>query len=217
LTRIRLRPQHCPGSPQALREDAIGANWLGPAAILKGARIGFEANVGIDQRGPAQTAAQKHIDIAAEANIKECRMVSDVSCVARNLQLADHLRWPRGKLAHGYLPTSLQHAHAHAAAGEASRGNPAAVAGPDDNGVVVALEQIWVVRQATVHVRSLSDPSATGPLAIFRDNRLARVLCQGRYRARRIYPKRHGHDCPIDHEQVAITEHFALVVDDRTV
>ena len=88
---VGSRRQHLAGAGVALGESgwAIGDQLGGPAGVAKHGLVGFEGDVGVDQRGSAEAAAREDREVALDVPVEQAEGIADSTLgVARDRGLA---------------------------------------------------------------------------------------------------------------------------------
>ena len=109
-SRIARRPHPAGRTRVALLEQPVVRNFVRPDGIAEHARIGPQRHAGIDQRSPAQPAADQHVHVLAEAHVVEPGRRAHPHALAGQLHLAAQVGEAGGKLAGDELAPALEHA-----------------------------------------------------------------------------------------------------------
>ena len=145
----------------ALIDEPVRADLGRPYRIAEHAGIGAQRHTGIDQRAAAQSAADQHVHVLAEAHIVEPGRRAQAQPLAGQLHLAAQVGEAGGKLARDELAAALQHGHALARARQARGRHPAAIARAHHHHVVVRPQTIERAGKAR-HAASLGEAMRLG-------------------------------------------------------
>ena len=158
---IGHRPQHLLCARKALLARLIGGDLLRPYGVVPHARVGWQRNVGVDERAAAEAAADEDVDVVAEMQIIEPEArARDVEAVLGDLELLLRLDQAVGKIADGELAPALEHGNAFARTREPRGGYATAIARADDDHVVAQLQIADGLRQSP-HGSSSPVPAAS--------------------------------------------------------
>ena len=153
--RIALRAEPALRAAEPFLEQAVLRNLAGPDLVREHAVVGPQRHARVDQRAAAETAADEHVHVLAEAHVVKRARRTGLHPFARHLQLVLEVGEAAGETAGQHLTPALEHGDALAGAGEPRGGNAAAVAGADDDDVVAVLDPVERAGEAG-HARSLA-------------------------------------------------------------
>ena len=97
---------------------AIGLQRLGPAAIVKDARVRWERNVGIDERRAAEAAAHEDVQVGVDADVEHRGVRPQMPLWRIDLDVVGRVEKCVGILARVALEAALEQAHGTTCAGE---------------------------------------------------------------------------------------------------
>ena len=146
-----FRTQHVPRAHKAFRQKPVAAHLLRPCRVFEDARIGRQADVGVDQRGAAKAARHQHVDVLADADVEQRRRRPEPAVRAVHLRLGSGAGDAVGEVAGQELAPALQHRHLLPAARQARSGNAAPIARSHHDHVVVRLQLRSGHRQPRLH------------------------------------------------------------------
>ncbi len=145
VVRIRSRSQHLlreliPGL-QAGRN--VGPELVGPARIVKHARLGGKRYIRIHQRRPTQSAAAEDIDVIVDAHVVKAGPGAQKSVGRIHLGLGEHLGQGIGIFSGLEFAAAFEDAHLLAGARQSRRGDGAAITRSDNHHGVMSLEVLY--------------------------------------------------------------------------
>jgi len=140
--RIGIGLEHLPGPRITVLEQrvAVLAHRQRPTRVLEDPGFGFQRDVGIDQRCAAQATTDHHVLLGVDVQVEQPGARTDVTIRIMHLQLLGGGEQCVGILAGLDLPAPLQQTDRAPGPGQARRGDAAAVAGTNDDNVVVFLD-----------------------------------------------------------------------------
>ncbi len=104
------RPQHFRGAREPFLARLVLASSGGHAGSSHTRGSGGSETLALTQRSPAQTAADEHVHVLAQAQVVEARRrTRDALAVAAHLELLLRLDHAVGEVADGELLPTLQH------------------------------------------------------------------------------------------------------------
>ena len=136
--RVRRGAQHVESTVEAGAQLGIGVvpERLRPRGVLEHPGVGLQGDVGVDQRRPAEAAADQDADVVGETEVVQPGPGPDVVAIGVGLHLAQGAERGARVLPRVELPAPLEDGDRHPGPGQPAGEDTAAIARSDHDDVV---------------------------------------------------------------------------------